>query len=160
MWLSRAETAPRVTVKLTGINCLGRQQGPIADCTQRTWRGCSKRVPARSGLGDFSQFPLHPRISAFRVCLTHFPFIFLIAFQYCPFLCVSRCSSVALCLGEPMPHRNPWPSCPFRGPSGFLDQLPKPELPGPVVSHRPGTFCLPFSACEMGSVCLSSNMRK
>lgn len=74
-----------LTVTLTGINCLGKQQSPIADSTQRLWRGCRKHVPGRSGLGDFSQFPFHPRISAFRVCLTHFHFIFLIAFQNCPF---------------------------------------------------------------------------
>lgn len=161
MWLSKAETAPRVTVTLTGINCLGRQQGPVADSTQRIWRGCRKHVPGRSGLGDFSQFPFHPRISAFRVCLTHFHFIFLIAFQNCPFCAflevpLRRSAWESLCPMETLS-----PAALSEAPQDFyLDQPPKPELPGPVVSHRPGTFCLPFSVCEMGSVCLSSNMRK
>lgn len=119
VWLLGAETAPRVTGKLT--SGLAGRQGPIADGMQRAWR-VREGAEVQAWVTSFSDcFTL----SIGGWCLAHFHSSFSRSFLELPLLVHLGKFPVhgglaALHLGEPLPHGMHSAQLSFEGPPGLL----------------------------------------
>lgn len=151
----------------TGNKLLGEEIDPHPRRSAEkleSWRGCRQHVPGGSGLGDLFQFPVHPRILALGVVLGPLPPCFSHSFSELPLLVhlgmfLINARPAGLRLGESLP----------RGISSAQPAVQRPlrvcgsatgACAGGDWFHRGLTFFFHFPICEMGSISLSSNMRK